>query len=175
MSEQSLKITLKDVKIYGLDPTIYKTFENDGKPTKQYLVPLYISESDKNVIDSYLYGKVSKNADGEFLFYGKSKIEIPVFNLQKERIKEPINEVFIADVALLIDEFVNNVGENVRYSKCLAIKYKSKVENEKPKIQEKPLENYEDFFGDETEIKLPESDIKPEAKEPEKELNDLPF
>ena len=149
MSDSALKLTLKGAKIYGFDPTIYKTFENDGKSTKQYSVMLAISLQDKQTIDSYLFNKVSENQDGEFIFYGKSKAEIPVFNAAtKERIKEPINEVFLADVVILIDEFTPENGETLRYSKCMAIKYLSKVENEKPKIQAKPLENYEDFFDD---------------------------
>ena len=93
----------------------------------------------------------------------------------------------MADVSILIDEFTGGpLGETIRYSKCLGIKYLQKVEGEQPKMQQKVYEDFDDIFSDEEEIKLPESDIKPEVSANEvnsgysvdgepKELNDLPF
>lgn len=176
MSDSALKLTLRGVKIYGFDPTIYKIFDNDGKQSKQYSVMLSISLQDKETINSYLFNKVSETQDGEFIFYGKSKTEIPVFNSEtKERIKEPINEVFLADVVILIDEFTPENGDTLRYSKCLAIKYLSKIENEKPKIQAKPLENYEDFFDDGEVIDVvPEPVVAPQPTPQPQGLQPLP-
>lgn len=153
MSDSALKLTLKGAKIYGFDPNIKDKYGKFGTQVS-------ISEADKIQIENYLFGKVKENQDGEHLFDAKSRSEIFVFNKEKQPIKEPINEVFFADISILIDEFQSKDENNelefesdgspkmVRYSKCLAIKYLSKVENEKPKIQAKPLENYEDFFDD---------------------------
>lgn len=142
-----MKLILKNVKIYGFDPEAHRTFDNDGKITKQYNVPLYISEEDKNLIDRYIFGKTSKNDKGEFVFYGKSKTPIPFFNADGKKIKETINEVFLADVSILIDEFKDEHEENIRYSKCLGIKYVSKVKNEAPKMPPKTYDTYDDIFN----------------------------
>lgn len=150
-----MKVILKDCKIYGYDSSLFKTFTNNGQETKQYSVALYISESDKAIIDSYLYGKVTPNADGENIFYGKSKQPIPIFDAEKVKIDKPVNEVFIADVSILIDEFVGKDGENIRYSKCLGIKYIKKVENEEPKLHAKTYTDFDDIFADETELTIP--------------------
>lgn len=149
-----MKLILKNVKIYGYDQNIFRTFENDGK--KQYSVALYISDEDKAVIDSYLYNKVSVNQEGENVFYGKSKQIIPIFDTEKKRITEPVNEVFIADVSILIDEFTGHEGETIRYSKCIGIKYLRKVENEQPKLPAKTYTDFDDIFGEE-EIIIPET------------------
>lgn len=181
-----MKLILKDVKIYGYDKTICRTFFNDGKETKQYSVALYINDEQKAQIDSYLYDKVMVNVDGDFIFYGKSKQPIPIFDVEKKHIEQPVNEVFVADVSILIDEFTDkSSGEIIRYSKCLGIKYIKKVENEEPKmfVPKKEYNDFEDIFADEDEIKLPESESKPtkpleqdpmsvDAGNP---ANDLPF
>jgi len=156
-----MKVILKDCKIYGYDSSLFKTFQNNGQETKQYSVALYITDADKAVIDSYLYGKVTPNADGENVFYGKSKQPIPIFDAEKVKIEKPVNEVFIADVSILIDEFVGKDGENVRYSKCLGIKYIKKVENEQPKLPAKTYTDYEDIFADETELVIPATITQP--------------
>lgn len=169
-----MKLILKNVKIYGFDSTIFRTFNNDGKETKQYSVALYISKEDKSEIDKYLYNKVNQNEEGEFIFYGKSKQPIPIFNTEKNKITQPLNEVFIADVSIIINEFENDKGEKIRYSKCLGIKYLHKIENEQPKLPTRTYDNYDDIFSDEEEIKLPESDIKSEKKT-ENPIDDLPF
>lgn len=153
-----MKLILKDVKIYGYDKTICRTFVNDGKETKQYSVALYITEEDKAKIDQYLYNKVSVNQDGENIFYGKSKQPIPIFTAEKQPILEPVNEVFIAEVSILIDEFEDKAtGETIRYSKCLGIKYVKKVENEEPKIfvPKKEYNDFDEIFADEEEITIP--------------------
>jgi hypothetical protein len=150
-----MKVILKECKIYGYDNTIFKTFQNNGQETKQYSVALYISDADKAVIDSYLYGKVTPNAEGENVFYGKSKQPIPIFDAEKVKIEKPVNEVFIADVSILIDEFVGKDGENIRYSKCLGIKYIKKIENEQPKLPAKTYTDFDDIFADETELVIP--------------------
>lgn len=149
-----MKVILKECKIYGYDAEIYRAFQNDGKETKQYSVALYISDADKAVIDSFLYQKVSVNADGENIFYGKAKQPIPIFDTEKVRITKPVNEVFLADVSILIDEFEKD-GENIRYSKCLGIKYLKKVENEEPKLPPKVYTDFDDIFADETELVIP--------------------
>lgn len=150
-----MKLLLEKVKIYGFDPTTYKSFtntdENTGAVTesKQYNVPLYISGEQRALIDSYIYGKCETTKDGEILFYGKSKQPIPVFDQERNKIEKPITDVFLADVSLLIDEFNDKkTGNPVRYSKCLGIKYLSKVENEQARIfvQEK-YETFDEIFG----------------------------
>jgi len=156
-----MKVILKDCKIYGYDSNLFKTFKNNGQETKQYSVALYITDADKAVIDSYLYGKVTPNADGENVFYGKSKQPIPIFDAEKVKIEKPINEVFMANVSIVIDEFVRKDGENIRYSKCLGIKYIKKVENEQPKLPAKTYTDYEDIFADETELVIPATITQP--------------
>ena len=156
-----MKLILKDVKIYGYDKNICRTFVNDGKETKQYSVACYITEEDKAKIDQYLYNKVATNQDGDFIFYGKSKQPIPIFTADKQPILEPVNEVFIAEVSILIDEFEGKDGENIRYSKALGIKYISKVENEEPKIfvPKKEYNDFDDIFADEEELTIPATPV----------------
>lgn len=150
------KIILRGVKIFGFDPEVFRTYENGAKVTKQYSVALYVTPEDKELIDSFLFNKVSQNEDGDNIFYGKSKQPIPVFDSAKNRIMKPLNEVFIADVSILIDEFTDAVkAETVRYSKCLGIKYVRKVENEQPKIPAKVYTDFDDIFSDETELFIP--------------------
>ena len=161
-----MKLILKDVKIYGYDKSICRTFNNDGKETKQYSVACYITDEDKAKIDTYLYNKVSTNQDGEHIFYGKSKQPIPIFTAEKEPILEPVNEVFIAEVSILMDEFEDKAkNEMVRYSKCLGIKYIKKIENEEPKIFI-PIKEYNDFdsiFEDEEELTIPAIQVQQDA------------
>jgi len=192
-----MKLILRNVKIYGFDPTSYRNSEYDGKTSKQYNVPLYISENDKNLIDSYIFGKTSKNEKDEFVFYGTSKTPIPFFDETGKKTSKIINEVFLADVSILIDEFQkkNKSGELefeedgspriVRYSKCLGIRYISKIENEAPKIPPKSYDTYEDIFGGEDVIQSDSvkkpifkevknnliEDVEPEESKPD----DLPF
>lgn len=136
-----MKILLEKVKIYGYDPNIKDQFE-------KYSVGLYISEAQRNEIDQYIYGKCATTKDGEILFYGKNKQPIPVFDQNKQKIEKPINEVFLADVSILIDEFTDKQGSQVRYSKCLGIRYVSPVANEAVRVivQEK-YETFEEIFG----------------------------
>lgn len=158
-----MKLILKDVKIYGFDSASCRTFVNDGKESKQYSVALYISAEQKAQIDTYLFDKVSVNADGDFIFYGKSKQPIPIFDSEKNRIEKPVNEVFLAEVSILIDEFTpkpkfeGEIVEPIRYSKCLGIKYISKVENEEAKIfaARNEYNTYDDIFSDGEELTLP--------------------
>lgn len=162
-----MKLILKDVKIYGYDSAICRTFINNGIESKQYSVACYITEEDKNKIDTYLYNKVTQNQDGDFIFYGKSKQPIPIFDSEKQRIENPVNEVFIAEVSILIDEFEDKAtNETIRYSKCLGIKYIKKVENEEPKIfvPKKEYNDYDDIFADEEEITIPATETKTETK-----------
>ena len=157
-----MKLILKDVKIYGYDKSICRTFNNDGKETKQYSVACYITEEDKAKIDTYLYNKVSTNQDGEHIFYGKSKQPIPIFTAEKQPILEPVNEVFIAEVSVLIDEFTDDKGDTIRYSKALGIKYISKVENEEPKIfvPQKEYNDFDSIFADEEELTIPATQVQ---------------
>lgn len=192
-----MKLILKNVKIYGFDPESYRTFDNDGKTVKQYQVPLYISEADKNLIDGYIFGKTSKNDKDEFVFYGKAKTPIPFFDADGKKKNEVVNEVFIADVSILIDEFQERNEDNslkfnedgtpslVRYSKCLGIRYISKVENEAPKMPQKTYDTYADIFGGEDSIEATSSnkptpqpvfnDLPDEIKGNDVEKQDLPF
>lgn len=151
-----MKIVLEKVKIYGFDPS---SFRVDSYSKKQYSVCLYISQEQKETIDMWIldsFGKsyVSENRDGDLIFYGKNKQPIPVFDQNKVKIEKPINEVFIADVSILIDVF-NKIDESgneksIRYSKCLGIKYLSPVANETPRIvvQEK-YETFDQIFSEE--------------------------
>ena len=161
-----MKLILKDVKIYGYDKSICRTFNNDGKETKQYSVACYITDEDKAKIDTYLYNKVSTNQDGEHIFYGKSKQPIPIFTAEKQPISEPVNEVFIAEVSILIDEFEDKAtGDTVRYSKCLGIKYIKKIENEEPKIfvPQRQYTKFDDIFADEEELTIPATQVQQAA------------
>lgn len=155
-----MKILLEKVKIYGYDPNIFKTFTNNGVETKQYSVGLYISEEQKFLIDSYIYGKCETTKDGEILFYGKNKQPIPVFDQNKQKIEKPVNEVFLADVSILIDEFTDKQGSQVRYSKCLGIRYVSPVANEAVRvIVHEKYETYEDIFdADKTASEIQKND-----------------
>jgi hypothetical protein len=158
-----MKILLEKVKIYGYDPNVFKTFTNNGVETKQYSVGLYISEEQKFLIDSYIYGKCETTKDGEILFYGKNKQQIPVFDQNKQKIEKPVNEVFLADVSILIDEFTDKQGSQVRYSKCLGIRYVSPVANEAVRvIVHEKYETYEDIFDeDKTELEIQKNDPAP--------------
>jgi hypothetical protein len=153
-----MKVILRKVKIYGFDPNIFRVFDNAGKETKRYSVALHISDEDRDLIDNYLFDKVSDNQDGEHVFYGKAKHPIPIFDAEKNRITIPINKVFIADVSILIDEFKpDDEDEPIRYSKCLGIHYISDIENEKPKIQQRNYESFDDIFADESEGAEPDT------------------
>ena len=145
-----MKLILKDVKIYGYDKNIKDAYGKFG-------TALYITDEDKSKIDQYLYNKVSTNQDGDFIFYGKSKQPIPIFTADKQPILEPVNEVFIAEVSILIDEFEGKDGENIRYSKALGIKYIKKVENEEVKVfvPKKEYNEFDDIFADEEELTIP--------------------
>lgn len=141
---------LKNVKIYGFDPTIK---DNYGYHT----VALYINEEQKNHIDSYIYGKCNMTKDGEIIFYGKNKQHpIQVLDADKNKIEKPINEVFFADVSILIDVFTPKPIDGIeqepkRYSKCLGIKYICPVANEQPKIVvQNKFETFDEIFGDDT-------------------------
>jgi hypothetical protein len=188
-----MKLILKKVKIYGFDPESFKTFTNNGNETKQYSVALYISQEQRNLIDSYIYGKCELTKDNEVVFYGKSKQPIPLFDPEKKKIEKAIYKVFIADVSILIDEFTNNDGETIRYSKCLGIKFISLVENEQARISyRKKYDIYDEIFGDDNsnsieknEIKITETEQNDLMSEPPvfdstfetetDEINDLPF
>lgn len=152
-----MKILLEKVKIYGFDPNIKDQFE-------KYSVGLYISEAQRSEIDQYIYGKCATTKDGEILFYGKNKQPIPVFDQNKQKIEKPINEVFLADVSILIDEFMDKkTDQQVRYSKCLGIRYISPVANEAVRVivQEK-YETYEDIFdADKTASEIQKNDPAP--------------
>lgn len=142
-----MKLILKNVKIYGFDPKIFREFENGNK---QYSVGLIISDEDKFKIDSYIFGKTNVNQDGENVFYGKSKTPIPVFDVEKKRIEKPINEVFLADVSILIDEFTpEGKDEPVRYSKCLGIHYIKSLEEGKVRLPQKTYNTFDDIFNEE--------------------------
>jgi hypothetical protein len=189
-----MKIVLEKVKIYGFDPESFKTFTNNGKESKQYSVALYISQEQRNLIDSYIYGKCELTKDNEIVFSGKSKQPIPLFDPEKKKIEKAINKVFIADVSILIDEFTNKDGETIRYSKCLGIKFISLVENEEPRIIAKnSYETYDQIFGEsekdnknELSANIPKDDISQmfETKETDpitetfgeaEQIDDLPF
>jgi hypothetical protein len=151
-----MKLILKNCKIYGYDPNNFRVFDNDGKETKQYSVPLYVSDEDRDLLDSYIYGKVDNNADGEHIFYGKNKMPIPIFDPEKNKITDQINKVFIADVSILVDEFEDKkTGQNVRYSRCLGIKITSYIETEQPKITTSQPTTFDEIFGGETESAKP--------------------
>jgi hypothetical protein len=176
-----MKLILKSVKIYGYDPNVFRVFDNNGKETKQYSVGLYISEEDRTLIDSYIYGKCETTRDGEILFYGKSKQMIPVFDAEKNKITKPINEVFLADVSILVDEFQEKDNEGslkfnddgtplmVRYIKCLGIKYISPVANEETRMVKKGFETFDDIFSEDEETSelQPKPDIYDAMKKPE--------
>ncbi len=182
-----MKIVLEKVKIYGFDPTAFKTFA-DGKT--QYSVALIISQKQRELIDSYIYGKCEITRDEEIVFYGKNKNPIPVFDQNRNKIEKPINEVFLADVSILIDEFEKD-GETIRYTKCLGIHYISPIANETPRIISK--DNYvtfDEIFGEsennnQLSSNVPKDDIEQMFEAPKKqesifeptvpEMDDLPF
>jgi len=178
-----MKIVLEKVKIYGFDPESFKTFTNNGNETKQYSVALYISQEQRDLIDSYIYGKCELTKDNEIVFYGKSKQPIPLFDSEKKKIEKAINKVFIADVSILIDEFqerdkdtkeliFNQDGSPsmIRYSKCLGIKFISLVENEQARTSNREkYDTYDEIFGDDNSNSIQKNEIKIT----ESEQNDL--
>lgn len=164
-----MKILLEKVKIYGYDPNIKDQFD-------KYSVGLYISQEQRNEIDQYIYGKCATTKDGEILFYGKNKQPIPVFDQNKQKIEKPVNEVFLADVSILIDEFTDKQGSQVRYSKCLGIRYVSPVANEAVRvIVHEKYETYEDIFdADKTESEIQKNDLAPGLVKKEDYVSEAP-
>ena len=160
MSEQALRFTLKNVKVLGFDPSIKNKY---GK----FSALSNISDEDADKINSFIFGKVAKNQDGENVFYLDSRTEIFIFDENKKRITEPINHTFLANASVLIDEFQSkdenkNLEYNddgtpkiIRYIKTEAIKYISEIKGEATKMVQRARDNYDDFFADEEELTIP--------------------
>ena len=96
-------------------------------------------------------GQAPKYSNSGGVFFNANE-EIPVFDDNtKQRIEEPLNFAFIADVSVLVDTFTNSEGEEITFSRCLAILYKSKIEGVTLQEKKEPLklETFDDFFNGE--------------------------
>ena len=163
-----MKLILKDVKIYGYDPSKEcnkaEKISKNGKPFNVYSLRVKITEKDKNIIDQYLYNKVDVNAEGEFLFWLNKPFDpIPLFDSENKLSKEPINDTFIANVSLELEDKEHN-GEIKRFCECKGIKFIKKSESETGSIIiQKREEKYEDIFPDEEEITIPATQVQQAA------------
>ena len=140
------KRTFENVKIYGYDPN------QEPNQYGRYCIVLYISQEQANFIDSFLEGSSSKkcdvNKEMEFLYTAKSKQPITLLNSKLEVINKPLNSVFIANVRLKFDDFINDEGELIKYIKPLAIRITEIIPNEAVRIFIKePEETFEEMFG----------------------------
>jgi len=73
-SKKENKRVFSNVTIYGFDP--------NQEPNKfgQFQAALYISQEQKEFIDSFIYGKCETNRDGEIIYNARSKQKIPMFD-----------------------------------------------------------------------------------------------
>jgi hypothetical protein len=157
-----MKVTLKEVKfIMGFDSKLKDKF---GKFSHMTVV----SDEAKELMGTYMYNQVKTNAQGENIFYVRASQEFLAFDKDKKVIAAPINEVFLADVRIEINEFQSkNDGvlefesdgspKMVRFYKCIGIEYIKKVENEDQKVAKKfdDPTDYDSIWADETELVIP--------------------
>ena len=150
----------ENVKIFGFDPN------QDPDQYGRYSVALYISQEQRDFIDSYIYGKCELTKDNEIIYIARSKKPILFYDNKGNEIKEAYNQnAFIADVSLFFDTFINDKDETISYIKPIMIRFISKIENIKAKIFVKNEFSYSDCFESEDE--------KNEIKITETEQNDL--
>ena len=142
------RLVFENVQINGFDGKIYREYNNYGKPTRRrYSVLCEMTDTQKEAIFQALGRTPNYSSSGGVYF--NSNEEIPVFDANtKLRIEEPLNFAFIADVSVLVDTFTNSEGEEITYSRCLAILYKSKIEGVTLQEKKEPLklETFDDFF-----------------------------
>jgi len=132
--EKEGKIALYGVKVQnGFNPKRKgKVYENQTNPDrKTFTTGIFISPTQKQVIDTYIYDKVSLTAEGNYLFKCVSTFkDMPVYDSQGHLITEPIDFAYIADVIIKIESFTAKDGKNVTFTKCLCIICVKILENE---------------------------------------------
>jgi hypothetical protein len=149
--EKEGKIALFGVKVQnGFNPKRKgKVYENQANPNKKnFTTGIFISETQKAVIDTYIYDKVSLTAEGNYLFKCVSTFQdMPVFDTQGDKITEPIDFAYIADVVIKIETFTAKDGKNVTFTKCLGFRCVRILENEPIafKANDEP-ETFEEIF-----------------------------
>lgn len=145
------RLIFENVQINGFDGKIYREYNNYGKSkSRRYSVLCEMTDTQKETIFQAL-GKAPKYSNSGGVYFNANE-EIPVFDAStKIRVEEPLNFAFIADVSVLVDTFTNSEGEEITFSRCLAILYKSKIEGVTLPEKKEPLklETFDDYFSGE--------------------------
>lgn len=140
------KIILENVIVNGFDPEfLQEKISKAGKPYYKSFISVQTTDEQKDQIFNALEQNAPYyNANGENVFdkFGK----IPCFNVLGEKIEEPLNFQFVADVSILA-EFSGGFAK----TECLGIKYKEKVENGK-EIAFRKNETFEEIFTPDVEF-----------------------
>jgi len=148
MSKKENLRKFENVKIYGFDPN------SEPDQFGRYSAALYISQEQKEFIDSFVFGKCEVTKDNEIIYQARSKKPILFYDKDKNKITEAYTEgAFIADVSLLFDSFAKDDGEIINYIKPIMIRFVSKIENTKVRIFVKEEFSYEDCFESDGENK----------------------
>jgi len=165
------KIILQDVTVKGFDPDfVQEKISKNGKPyTKSFVTVVTTDEQKDLIFEALEQNRPFYNQSGDSVFdkFGK----IPCFNAVGEKITDPLNFEFIADVAVMV-EYSGGFSK----TECLGIKFKSKVDGG-AEFNFRKNETFDEIFAPE------EFDYtKPAATPPASEANltetisnDLPF
>lgn len=171
------KIILKDVVVNGFDPEfVQERISKNGKPYTKSFVSVQTTDAQKDQIFNALDQNAPYyNANGENVFdkFGK----IPAWNELGEKIEQPLNFEFIADVSIMVD-----YSGGFAKTECLGIMFKSKIEGSK-EISFRKNETFEEIFTpdtvDYTIAATPAPVQQTQQTQPElpeqNEVNDLPF
>lgn len=168
------KIILENVIVKGFDPEfVQEKISKEGKPYKKSFISVQTTDEQKDLIFNALQQNAPYyNANGEnvFIKFGK----IPAWNELGEKIEQPLNFEFIADVSIMVD-----YSGGFSNTECLGIKFKSKVEDGK-EINFRKNETFEEIFTPDTvdytapATAAPVQQTQPELPE-QNEVDDLPF
>lgn len=171
------KIILENVIVKGFDPEfVQERMSKNGKPYTKSFVSVQTTDAQKDQIFNALEQNAPYyNANGENVFdkFGK----IPAWNELGEKIEQPLNFEFVADVSIMVD-FSGGFAK----TECLGIKFKSKVEDGK-EINFRKNETFEEIFTPDTvdytssATPAPIQPTQPELPELQEQnpIDDLPF
>ena len=169
------KIILENVIVKGFDPEfVQEKISKEGKPYKKSFISVQTTDEQKDLIFNALQQHAPYyNANGEnvFIKFGK----IPAWNELGEKIEQPLNFEFIADVSIMVD-----YSGGFSNTECLGIKFKSKVEDGK-EINFRKNETFEEIFTpDITDYTKPNETVptpatENQAAQEQSEVDDLPF
>jgi hypothetical protein len=168
------KIILENVIVKGFDPEfVQERMSKNGKPYTKSFVSVQTTDEQKDLIFNALQQNAPYyNANGENVFdkFGK----IPAWNELGEKIEQPLNFEFIADVSIMVDYS----GGFVK-TECLGIKFKSKVDGGM-EINLHKNETFEEIFTPDTvDYTVPATPASVQPTQPElpeqNEVDDLPF